>query len=435
MFADFAKKEGETTFLGYTQKSHVTHVTGLLMNGEFVDHISEGDEGGVILAETPFYAEMGGQVGDTGRLEGNGHLFQVFDCISPYKGVTVHKGKLEKGALKVGDPVTATINLERRQKIANHHTATHLLHWALHKVIGEHVKQAGSVVDAERLRFDFSHHKPLSLDEIRLIEDLVNTKIRENLPLKVYELPYEEAQKREDIIQFFGEKYGSIVRVVDIDYSKELCGGTHTSFVGNIGLFRITKEGSIAAGIRRIEAVTGEEAEKIHRKSEDVVLNIGQSLKVAPHLVQEKIEKLLEENRNVTAELKNLRRNQLNLLIESLLAQTQTIGDLRCIIAEVTLPIEELRQCADLALEKLGSGLVLIGAAAHDKCMLLAKLTEEWTKKGFSAQDLIKEIAPIIEGTGGGKPLMAQGAGKAPQKLLYALEKGKEHITVRILSS
>jgi len=349
--------------------------------------------------------------------------------MAPYKGLIAHEGVVQKGTLHVGDPVTASIDVGRRQKIQNNHTATHLLHWALHEILGEHVKQAGSVVDSERLRFDFSHHKALSMDEIRQIEDLVNAKIRENQPVKWYEMKFEDVQKREDIKQFFGEKYGSIVRVVDIDYSKELCGGTHTSAVGNIGFFRIAREGSIAAGVRRIEAMTGIEAEALSRQSENTLVAISGMLKSPVHSIQERIEKLIEENRQNTLELKNLRRNQLNQLIDNLLSQTNNTGPVNFIVAETTLTIEEMRQCLDLALEKLGSGIVVLGTAMADKCQLMAKVSDDQVKSGYSAHELIKSAMPIVEGSGGGKPQSAQGGGKAPHKLLDALESIKNVLT------
>jgi alanyl-tRNA synthetase len=435
VFTEFAKEYGETKFLGYTHAIVDSKVIGLVVNGEFVQKMEEGQEGLVLLAETPFYAEMGGQIGDTGYLEGAHQYFKVEDCIAPYKGLIAHRGQLQRGTLQVDDSLTAVIDRERRQKIANNHTATHLLHWALHQVLGEHVKQAGSVVDPQRLRFDFSHHKALSVDEIRQIEDLINDKIRENQPVKWYEMKYDEVQGRDDIKQFFGEKYGSLVRVIDIDYSKELCGGTHTAAVGNIGLFRIAKEGSIAAGIRRIEAMTGKEAEMLNRQSEDALLQIAQALKTQPHQIQERIEKLLEENRLSTQELKNLRKSQLNVLVESLVSQSVSLNNLRVIVADVPLTIEDLRQCADLALDRLGSGVVVLGTALPDKCQLMAKVSDDWVKQGFSAHEMIKLAMPIVEGSGGGKPQMAQGGGKSPQKLIEALERIKEFLNQKIHQS
>lgn len=432
VFAEFAKQHGETHFLGYTHAIADSRVTGLVVNGEFVQTMQEGQEGLVILDQTPFYAEMGGQVGDIGYLESPQHYFLVQDCITPYKGIIAHQGQLQRGYLQVGDTVSALIDRDRRQKIANNHTATHLLHWALHRVLGEHIKQAGSVVDPQRLRFDFSHHKALTTEELRQIEDIVNTKIRENLPVKCYELKYDDVQKREDIKQFFGEKYGSNVRVVDIDYSKELCGGTHTSAVGNIGLFRIAKEGSIAAGIRRIEAVTGQEAEELSRQSEDTLMQMAQNLKTPLHQVQERLEKLLEENRQLSQELKTIRKNQLNHLVETLLNQVTQAEALRFVVAEASLSMEELRQCVDLTLERLGSGIVVLGTVLADKCQLMAKVSDDWVKQGFSAHEIIKLAMPIVEGSGGGKPQTAQGGGKAPQNLIEALERMKEFLSQKV---
>lgn len=434
VFAEFAKQNGETNFLGYTHAVADGKVVGLVVDGEFVQSMQEGQEGLVILSETPFYAEMGGQVGDVGCLESPQHYFLVQDCITPYKGIIAHQGQLQRGTLQVGETVTAVIDRDRRQKIANNHTATHLLHWALHRVLGEHVKQAGSVVDPQRLRFDFSHHKALTTEELRQIEDIVNAKIRENLPVKWYELKYDEAQKREDIKQFFGEKYGSSVRVIDIDYSKELCGGTHTSAVGNIGLFRIAKEGSIAAGIRRIEAVTGKEAEELSRQSEDTLIQVAQNLKTPLHQVQERLEKLLEENRQLAQELKTIRKNQLNQLVETLLSQVTQAEALRFVVAEASLSMEELRQCVDLTMDRLGSGIVVLGTVLADKCQLMAKVSDDWVKQGFSAHEIIKLAMPIVEGSGGGKPQTAQGGGKAPQNLIEALERIKEFLSQKVIT-
>ena len=282
LFAGYIARHGECEFLGYAELASEATVTALVVNGEFVQEISQGEEGIVVLDRTPFYGEKGGQVGDIGTLAGKNALFTVTNCQSPYPGVTAHMGTATKGPIRMGEKLLAKVDAPRRQKIANNHTATHLLHWALYQVLGEHIKQAGSVVDPNRFRFDFSHHKALTEDEIRKIEDLVNHRIRENLPVKAYELTYEEVMKKEEVKQFFGEKYDSIVRVIDIDYSKELCGGTHTSATGNIGLFRIAKEGSIAAGIRRIEGATGEDAEALAREDENLLNHLAAVLKTHP---------------------------------------------------------------------------------------------------------------------------------------------------------
>lgn len=432
VFADFVRERGETHFLGYTHASAEGEVVALAVNGQFVQEMQEGQEGLVLLSQTPFYAEMGGQVGDTGVLEGPHQLFIVQNCLSPYKGLIAHQGHLQKGSLQAGKVLTASIDRERRQKIANNHTATHLLHWALQEVLGEHVKQAGSVVDASRLRFDFSHHKPLSLEEIRSIEDRVNAKIRENLPVKSYEVQYEEIQRREDVKQFFGEKYGSTVRVIDIDYSKELCGGTHTSAVGNIGLFRIAKESSIAAGIRRIEAVTGEEAEAFQRGQEDAFLKLAQTLKVPVIQVQERLEKLLEENKLLGQELKEMKKSQLVALTENLLGQMEQVGSFPLLIAEVPLSVEDLRTCLDLLASRLPLGILVLGTVLPDKCQIMTRVSDEGIKQGLSAHEIIKTIMPLVEGSGGGKQQMAQGGGKAPHKLVEALQQARTFIVSKL---
>lgn len=413
-----------TKFEGYTNESTHSKVTTLIVNGEFVQEMKLGDEGMVILDQTPFYAEMGGQVGDIGVLKARDTLFSVADAQAPYKGIIAHVGKLEQGQLRVGDQVTATIDHARRLKIANNHTATHLLHWALQVVLGEHIKQAGSVVDPERLRFDFSHHKGLTPEEIRKTEHLVNKKIRENLPVKSYVLSYDDAQKRADIKQFFGEKYSSQVRVIDIDYSKELCGGTHTSAVGNIGLFRIVKESSIAAGVRRIEAVTGEEAELFAQQSEELLEKLAAILKSQPQKLTERIEKMLEENKQLQLEVKASKKNQLDALIKTLQTKVEVVKDVPLLVASLDLSAEELRICADDLMTRLPSVVLVLGSTSEpDKCSLIARVSDDLVAKGIKAQDIIKSIAPIIEGSGGGKPNSAQAGGKAPQKMAEALAK------------
>jgi alanyl-tRNA synthetase len=420
IFAEFVQANGSTNFMGYTHALTSSKILGLVVDGSFIEKMEAGQQGLIILDQTPFYAEMGGQVGDMGTLEGSqGQEVLIENCISPYKGLIGHLGRLKHGTLQVGDSVTAIIDRERRQKIANNHTTTHLLHWALSQVLGEHIKQAGSIVDANRIRFDFSHHKALSLEEVRQIEDLVNAKVRENLAVKTYELPYTEAQHREDIKQFFGEKYGSNVRVIDIDYSKELCGGTHTNSVGNIGLFRITKESSIAAGIRRIEAVTGQDAEEFNREIENTLLRLSASLKTQPQQIQERLEKLLEENRQLSHELKEFKKEQFSRLLNELIAKAEKIDNFVLLMTEIPTT-EELRPSVDQALNKLGSGIVVLANSTAEKCQIMIKISDDLVQKGYSANELVKLIGPLIEGSGGGKPNAAQTGGKAPQKLKEA---------------
>lgn len=425
LFEKFAAQHGSTAFVGYDQKESPAKVLGLVVNGQFVDTLEAGEEAFVVLDRTPFYAEMGGQIGDTGVLENGSTAFAVEDTKAPFKGIIAHFGKIQKGALRIGDTITARLDDVRRQRIANNHTATHLLHWALHKVLGEHVKQAGSVVEPGRLRFDFSHHKAMTPQELRQVEDLVNAQIRTNLPVEGYEISYEEAQKKSDIKQFFGEKYGSTVRVIDIDFSKELCGGTHTTRLGNIGLFRIIKESSIAAGMRRIEATTGVEAEQLAREPEDVLTLLADALKTQPTKLQERIEKLLEENKKQALELKELKKGELGNLVQSLVSSQEVINGTPLITAEVELSGDDMRSLADSLMDQVKSGVVILASGNEGRCQMIVRVTDDVVAKGIQALQIVKAIAPLVDGSGGGKNNSAQAGGKSPQKIPEALQAAK----------
>lgn len=429
LFEPFVEKHGSTLFLGYEETETEAKVIALLKGDHFVDKLHAGEEGSVLLNQTPFYAEKGGQIGDTGILSSENFLFEVKNCQSPFPGIVVHTGKVEKGNLVIGETLSAKIDQKRRQKIANNHTATHLLHWALCRILGDHVKQGGSVVEPGRLRFDFSHHKPLTESEIQKIEDLINDKIRENLPVIWYELPFEEVIKRADIKQFFGEKYGHIVRVVDIDYSKELCGGTHTSRLGNIGAFRIAKEGSIASGIRRIEAFTGEEAEKLGREKENLLQETAVLLKTEPQQIKEKLEKLLEENRQLSDALKTFKKQQLQKYAHEILQKAEIVNGIPLLIEETSVEIGEIRTLAEIVAEKFSSGVFVLGAKeGEEKCQIIARVSDDWVKKGIKAHELIQAIAPTIEGSGGGKAHFAQAGGKVSKKIREALSAARVYL-------
>lgn len=418
-FSDFTKVHKPCEFVGFTENQTDAHVIGLVVNGSFTDEIKEGNEAMVILDKTPFYAEMGGQVGDTGTIG----AFQCYDCVTPFPGVIAHLGTMGKGSLKKGQKVEASINLNRRKLIQNNHTATHLLHWALHKVLGSHIKQAGSLVDDKKLRFDFSHHKAVTKIELREIENLVNEKIRSDEKVNVYEIKYEDALKKTDIKQFFGEKYGNEVRVIDIDFSKELCGGTHTSRVGTIGLFKIVKESSIAAGIRRIEAITGHFAEQMFEEKEDLLDALSNDLKASLPSIQEKLRSILDENRHLEQELKNYKKNELKALIDECLKSKENAGKISLIATQVAIDSSEMGEFATSLIEKMKSGVVAIGAKVGERCQLLVAVSADLVAKNISAGALIKEVAPLIQGGGGGKQNMAQAGGKDPQGLDKALDK------------
>lgn len=431
LFADFVERHRATEFSGYDATELAgAEILGIVKDGEFVDAVQQGDEAMIILDKTPFYAEMGGQIGDTGELHNGSNVFRVTDCQAPYKGVVTHIGFVQQGELKVETQVDTEIDSQRRQRIANNHTATHLLHWALQEILGDHVRQAGSVVTADRLRFDFSHHKALTQDEIRRIEDLINQKIRTNQAVKAYELPYEEVQQDASIKQFFGEKYGKWVRVVDVDFCKELCGGTHTSAIGNIGYFRIAKEGSIAAGVRRIEAVTGMDAEAFARETEDTIAQLAVQLKTQPQKLQERMERLLEENKALQKEAKQAAQHARAGLLKELLSKKTMAGSIALVAAQVSLSPKDLRPFAEELLGELGSGVVVLGAAADGKGQLLARVSDDLIQQGVKAVDLVNEIAPLADGRGGGKADAAQAGVKAPEKIETAL-----HYAVKVLGT
>ncbi len=435
LFAKILQERGVSQFTGYTQQEDEAKVIAIVVNHQLVEELGEGEEGMLILDRTPFYAEKGGQIGDRGRLVKENVLFEVEDTQSPYKDIVAHVGRSLKGNIRLGDRLNAYVDSSRRQRIANNHTATHLLHWALCKILGEHVKQAGSVVDASRLRFDFSHHKPLTAQEIHQLEDLVNQEIRKNQPVKSFELPYDEAQHRKEIKQFFGEKYGSTVRVIDTGSSQELCGGTHTDSLGNIGYFRIIKEGSIAAGVRRIEAVTGEEAEIFAREIERQLHEAATTVKTTPAKLIERLQKLTEETKELTQALKEARQKELKQLCQSLAEQVQSKQGVPLLATQQTLPTEELRELADLLMEKAPSLIAILGSNHGERAQILVRVSDDLVAKGIRADAIVKQLAPMIEGSGGGKPNNAQAGGKAPEKLSQAIEAAPQALEQLLNSS
>jgi alanyl-tRNA synthetase len=420
-FSDFTRTHSPCVFEGYQKTSSEAALIGIVIGNRFVDEVKEGQEAMLLLDRTPFYAEMGGQVGDIGQISKSGYIFQVENCISPFPGVIAHLGHLKAGSLKKGEHVHVAIDAARRKNIQDHHTATHLLHWALQQVIGSHIKQAGSLVDENHLRFDFNHHKQMSAAELREIENRVNEKIREDLPVHVREMSYEEVQKHPEIKQFFGEKYGEKVRLVDIDYSKELCAGTHTQRVGTIGLFKIVKESSIAAGVRRIEAVTGRHAEEMVQKEEDLLHALADSIKAPIGAVAEKLQQLLDENKEMGQEIKRLRKGQLKDIAVKLLSNQDKAGHIAMISSVVDLAVEDLPMLAQELIDQMKSGVVVLGAVCGERCQLLVQVSPDLVQKQINAVALVKEAAPLIQGGGGGKPNLAQAGGKASHGLPKAL--------------
>lgn len=420
LYVEFVKKHPPCEFVGYTEVTVETEIVGIVQDGKFVDSLS--DEGLIILKKTPFYAEQGGQVGDTGEIFDQTSRMKISNCQSPYPGVIVHQGKVLTGNFKIGAKVTAAIDLPRRRQIAAHHTATHLLHYALHQILGSHIRQAGSLVDAERLRFDFNHHKPVTAEELQKIEDLVNEKIREDQSVSTYELPYQEVQHHPEIKQFFGEKYGARVRVVDINYSKELCGGTHAFHVGMLGYFRITKESSIAAGVRRIEACCGKVAEEYVRKEEAIFHEAAALVKTQPAKLGERISQLLEETVELKEQLKTFKGQQLKHLSEELVKKAKH----SVLTAIVEIDPSDLGDLAEEVMRNMQSGIVALAIQLPGRVQIAIRVSPDFVKKGILAGAIVKEISPMIGGSGGGRPDMAQAGGKNPEGIELAFKRIKE---------
>ncbi len=420
----------ETCFNGYQSLEGHAAVDRLLAAGAEVERLVAGDTGVVVMKETPFYAESGGQVGDTGELVGSGLRFQVTDTTKQGRAF-LHHGKVIEGELRVGDAVDLRVDGNKRRATALNHSATHLLHAALRDILGKHVNQKGSLVDADRLRFDFSHSEALSRDEIRQLEDRVNSQIRENLAVKTEVMAIDDA-KDQGAMALFGEKYDDQVRVVSMgDVSLELCGGTHVSRTGDIGLLKITSEGGVAAGIRRIEAVTGAAALAWLSDTEGQLNRIAGIVKGGRDAVVDKVGALVERNRQLEKELEQLKAKLASSAGSDLAAQAQQISGVNLLAAKLDDgDPKALRDTLDQLKNKLGSAVVLLATVQGDKVSLAAGVTKDLTPR-FKAGELIKHVAEQIGGKGGGRPDMAQGGGTQPEALPKALESVKQWVEAR----
>lgn len=422
-FEDFTKHHGLSEFIGYDLQKEECSITGIFIDGKLEEKMVKGQEGMIVLDKTPFYGEKGGQVGDRGTLFHKNATFSVSDTKIPFEGVIAHIGTLNEGALILGEPVTGEIDRARRREIEKHHSATHLLHFALQKVLGPHIRQAGSFLDENRLRFDFNHHKQVTKEEIREIETLINEKIWDNTAVHTETKTLEEVQKIPEIKKFFGEKYGNKVRVVEIgDFSKELCGGTHVKHLGSIGLFRIMKEGSQAKGVRRIEAVLGKEAEKLRYQSEDHTEEMASLLKTTPHKFEEALKTLLKTNKDLKQTALLQRQKELFELEKKLFDQVIAVGSIAFLSANVDLSSKELLDLSDTLLKKMGSGVLALSSCEKHSCKLLVKVSSDLVAKGIHANALVKKVAGCIEGSGGGKKEAAQAGGKNPEGVVTAFK-------------
>jgi len=401
----------DVSFVGYDSLKCKSKILDLLVKNRSTGTVKEGQEASLVLEDTPFYGEMGGQVGDTGEIRSPSGRFLVTDTVQVPPGIIVHQGRVAEGSLTVGDEVEAGVDEGRRLDIARNHTATHLLQSALRQVLGEHVQQRGSLVAPERLRFDFSHLAALTEEEIQKVNQIVNDKIRQNLRVYAEDMPYKKAID-EGAIALFDEKYGDKVRVVKVGetiISAELCGGTHVASSGEIGLFQIIGESSIGAGLRRIEAVTGRGAEAYFNE------RLSDLQKTADNLEAE----LDKERKRSLA----LERELARLRAESLLAQAEVVNGVTVLVAKVpSSRLEILREMSDFIRDKLKSAVVVLGTVYEEKPAFLAAVTPDLVAKGYNAGEIVKQVAEVTGGSGGGKPGLAQAGGKDKKKLDEALK-------------
>ena len=387
--------------------------------------VAGGQKANLILDTTPFYGEMGGQVGDTGEMHSPSGHFSVTSTVRMPPDITVHQGSVTEGSLAVGDEVEAKVDKERRLDIARNHTATHLLHLALRKVLGKHVEQRGSLVAPDRLRFDFSHLVAMMPQELQEVQRIVNEKIRQNLKVRSEETPYQKAIAA-GAIALFDEKYGDTVRVLKIGkpaVSFELCGGTHVAATGEIGIFHITGESSIGAGLRRIEAITGRGAEAFIDRQFSSLVEIAQALGTSSGDVQSRVSDLVaelgEERRRALA----LERELSKIIADSLLARREVVNGVTVLAARVpSSRLEALREMCDLLRAKVKSGVIVLGTIYENKPIFLAAVTPDLVARGYDAGKIVKQVAKVTGGSGGGKPGLAQAGGKYKGKLDEALK-------------
>ncbi len=414
-------------FEGYEATSSNARIVALVSEGKEHKEVSKGWQGELVSDKTPFYAESGGQIGDKGEIETTSGKAKVLDTVK--KGdLIIHKVEVTHGEIRLGDEAQMKVFEDRRLDTARNHTATHLLHAALRKVLGEHVRQSGSLVEPERLRFDFTHFSALSRQEIKEVERIVNEKIRADIPVETQTLSQEEAIAM-GAMALFGEKYGDVVRVVTIpDFSMELCGGTHLDRTGQIGLFKIVSESSVASGIRRIEAVTGARAIEVVQEMEDELVEIASSLKCPLKAVPKRIQGLTEKIKGLEKELKAKAAGAATLDVERLVSDARKIDDIKVVSAKTDgLDAATLRELGDKIRDRLKKGVVILGSSKDGKAMLLVMVTKNLTD-AIGAGELIRNMSKEIKGGGGGRPDMAQAGGKDPSGLDKAIEKGIKQV-------
>jgi alanyl-tRNA synthetase len=421
VFQAIADRVGATKFLGYQATEGKSKIVALVADGKEAEVVGPLSKNvAVITAETPFYGEQGGQIGDTGTLASGAAKMTVRDCKRPVSTLWVHLGEVQSGELRVGDTVDLAVDAERRNDIRRNHSATHLLHWALRHVLGTHVTQKGSLVAPDRLRFDFSHSAPLTDEERQRVEDLVNERVRKNAATDTAVLPIADA-KQAGAIAFFGEKYGDTVRVVSMGESKEFCGGTHVARTGDIAFFLITEEAGVAQGVRRIEAVTGAGALGFVRRLEGELGETGRLLRSGSFEVAARVAKLQAEQRDQQKEIETLRRKLASGGGRDLASEVRDVGGVRVLATRVDgADAKALREVADQQRDKVKSGVIVLAGVEGDKIALVSMVTPDLVGK-FNAGKIVGEVSKMVGGKGGGRPDMAQGGGSEPQNLDAAL--------------
>ncbi|WP_457640128.1 alanine--tRNA ligase [Persephonella sp.] len=427
IYLQLKNKLPENTFVGY-EKLEVddAKILSIIKEDRETDQLHEGETGEVVLDVTPFYPEKGGQVGDTGVIEGEGFLFEVLDTKTPTEGIIIHKGKVVFGNLKTGSVVSAKVDRERRQDIMRHHTATHLLHAALRNLLGEHVKQAGSLVHPDYLRFDFTHFEALSDEEIKRIEELVNSEIMANHPVVCREMPIDEALKA-GAIAIFEEKYGDVVRVISAGISTELCGGTHVNRTGDIGYFKILSETAVGSGTRRIEAVAGRKAVEKSIKEHFLIKDVMKLLTAKEDQIIDRIEGLKLKVKELEKQIESIKKKSIVDRITQLLKVEERDGFKLAYGKVENLQPNELRDLADVARSKLGSSVVMLASVDREKgkVNLIVAVSKELTDR-IKAGDIIRQVAQVLGGKGGGRPDMAQGGGTEINKIDEAFKRFTE---------
>src|SRR5438128_1125957 len=414
-------------FIGYDRLEGESTVLGIYGEGTGKQEAVEGDEIDLLTSETPFYGESGGQVGDRGTIQtARGDILEIIDTQHPTPQLTAHRGRVKKGRFQVGDAVHLVVDAKHRQKTMLNHSATHILHAVLRNELGNHVRQAGSLVAPDRLRFDFNHTGSIPEEKLALIETHVNQRIREDASVSIQESDFDDAI-RQGPLAFFGDKYGDRVRVVKIgDFSTELCGGTHVHRSGEIGIFKLHFEGGVAAGVRRVEAFTGEGALDLIRAYEQRLKEIGELVRTSADDAVDKVKKLLERQRELAREIEKLRGEFGKNQIAELLAKRQNIDGVSVLITQVDgIDAKQLREIADQLKERLGSGVLVLASVGDKNVNLVASVTQDLVRR-YHAGNIIKELAPMVGGGGGGRPDFAQAGGKEPAKLGAALKRAEE---------